>query len=127
MKPYVTVWIDHREARIVMIENDRETMSRIESGVGKHVRFSDSMGGAEDHYEKRFEEHLHKYYDAVVTRIGDAEAILILGPGEAKHELEKRLRDKGLGERIAAVETTDKMTDPQIAARARQRFARQSQ
>jgi stalled ribosome rescue protein Dom34 len=124
MKPYVTAWIDHREAVIVMLDGDRETTSRTESNVEKHVRFSDGMGGSEDQHERRFAEHLHKYYDAVVNRIGDAEAILILGPGEAKHELERRLRDKGLGERIAGVETTDKMTDPQIAARARQRFVK---
>jgi hypothetical protein len=47
---------------------------------------------------------------------------LILGPGEAKHEVEKRLRDAGLGKAIIGVETADKMTDPQIAASARRRF-----
>ena len=48
----------------------------------------------------------------------------MLGPGEAKHEFDKRLREEGLGERIVAVETTDKLTDHQVAARARERFTK---
>jgi hypothetical protein len=58
----------------------------------------------------------------VIAAVRDAKSILILGPGEAKHEIEKRLRDTGLGKGIVGVETVDKMTDHQIAAVARQRF-----
>jgi len=68
-------------------------------------------------------EHLNIYYDAVIASIGDAESILIFGPGEAKGELNKRLKRNKLGGRIAGVETVDKMTDRQIAAKVRQRFA----
>ncbi|MCX6555193.1 MAG: hypothetical protein NTZ12_09310 [Candidatus Aminicenantes bacterium] len=49
---------------------------------------------------------------------------MIFGPGEAKGELKKRLERDGLGGRIAAVETVDKMTDRQIAAKVRKRFCR---
>jgi hypothetical protein len=45
-----------------------------------------------------------------------------LGPGEAKGELKKRLKSQELGGRIVGIETVDKMTDRQIAARVRQRF-----
>ena len=55
--------------------------------------------------------------------IGEAESILIFGPGEAKGELKKRLERNNLGGRIAGVETVDKMTDRQIAARVQQHFA----
>jgi stalled ribosome rescue protein Dom34 len=126
MKRDVTVWIDHREAVFATITGEDEATSRLESNVEKHVRFSAAAEhGAEDQYERRYAEHLRKYFDAVISRIRDAEAILILGPGEAKHQLEKRLREEGLGGRIVAVVTTDKMTDPQIAARARQQFLRE--
>jgi hypothetical protein len=40
--------------------------------------------------------------------------------GEAKGELEKRLDHEGLKERVLAIETVDKMTDRQIAAKARE-------
>jgi len=45
-----------------------------------------------------------------------------LGPGEAKTELEKRLESEKLDGHIVGVETVDKMTDGQIAAKVRQRF-----
>jgi stalled ribosome rescue protein Dom34 len=125
MKRDVTVWIDHREAVFATLSDEGEATSRLESNVEKHVRFSaGTEHGAEDQYERRYEGHLRKYFDTVISRIRDAEAILILGPGEAKHQLEKRLREEGLGGRIVAVVTTDKMTHPQIAARARQQFLR---
>ena len=47
---------------------------------------------------------------------------VLFDPGEAKGELEKRLASKGLAARSVGVETVDKMTAPQIAAKVRQRF-----
>jgi hypothetical protein len=58
----------------------------------------------------------------VISHLRGAEAILLLGPGEAKGELEKRLTSKGLGGRIVGVETVDKITDHQIVARVRQHY-----
>jgi len=58
----------------------------------------------------------------VIASIRDAESILIFGPGETKGELEERLKKNGLGGRIVGVETADKMTDRQIAAKVRQHF-----
>ena len=74
--------------------------------------------------DNKFSGHLNKYYDEVITCIGDAESILIFGPGEAKGELEKRLERKGLSGRIVGIEAVDKMTDRQIAAKVRQRFTK---
>ena len=118
----VALWVDHRQAVIAAVAADTEELSHISSGVEKHVRFSSSDGGAEDTRDRRFVTHLNRYYDEVIAAIRGAKAILLLGPGEAKHEIEKRLRDDVLGERIVGVETVDKMTDHQIAAIARQRF-----
>jgi type I restriction-modification system DNA methylase subunit len=124
VKQQVGLWIDHRESVIVIVTDEKEETKRITSNMEKHVRFS---GGAqavseEDIRENKFSGHLSKYYDKVITCIGDAESILIFGPGEAKGELEKRLERKGLSGRIVAIETVDKMTDRQIAAKVRQRF-----
>jgi hypothetical protein len=47
---------------------------------------------------------------------------LIFGPGEAKGELKERLEQHKLGSRIAAIETADKMTNPQISAKVRTYF-----
>ena len=71
---------------------------------------------------KIFSRHLNIYYAAVVACIRDAEFILIFGPGEAKGELKKRLERINLGGRIVGIETVDKMTGRQIAAKVRQYF-----
>jgi hypothetical protein len=50
--------------------------------------------------------------------------ILIIGPGEANGELKARLERRGLGARNVGMETVDRMTDRQIAARVREYMAR---
>jgi hypothetical protein len=79
---------------------------------------------ADDLREKRFTGHLNIYYDAVIASIRGAESILIFGPGEAKGELKQRLEGDKLGGHIVSIETVDKMTDRQIAAKVRQQFAK---
>ena len=126
MKRQAGLWIDHRETFVVFIGDDGEETGRIESGMEKHVRFSggnrSEEGSADDQRDRQFTGHLNSYYDEVISYIRDAESILLFGPGEAKGELEKRLANKGLGERIVGIETVDKMTDRQIAAKVRQHF-----
>ena len=51
-----------------------------------------------------------------------AEAILIFGPGEAKGEFRKRLEKERPSQRTVTVETTDKLTEPQIVAKVRGYF-----
>ena len=77
---------------------------------------------ADDSRQKTFTGHLNIYYDAVIACIRNAEAILIFGPGEAKGELKKRLERNNLGGCIVGIQTVDKMTDRQIAAKVRQYF-----
>lgn len=124
MKKQVGLWIDHRESVIVTITGDVEETKRITSNMEKHIRFS---GGAqassgEDTRDNKFSGHLSKYYEKVSASIRDAESILIFGPGEAKVELKKQLENEGLGARVVATETVDKMTEHQIAAKVRQYF-----
>jgi len=132
MKKEVGLWIDHRKAVIVLITDKGEETKEITSNIEKHVRFSsgsDSMsadrrhqGTAEDQRDRQYANNLNRYYDEVVAFIHDAETIQIFGPGEAKGELKKRLERKKFAGLVDVVETTDKMTDRQIAAKVRLRF-----
>jgi stalled ribosome rescue protein Dom34 len=133
VKTQVGLWIDHRNAVIVTISKAGEKTERVESDVEKHVRYSGgSSGGShgsregagEDTRERHFAGQLSKYYEDVIACVREADAILILGPGEAKGELKTHLERAGLAARIVGVETTDKMTDAQIAAKTRERFPR---
>ena len=132
MSKQAGLWIDHKKAVIVIVSDSGETTRHIESSVDKHVRFSGGSrpgggsreGGGESARERRFEEQLNQYYDEVIGLIRDAEAILIFGPGEAGGQLHRRLEHVRLAGRVVGVETADKMTERQIAAKVRGHFKR---
>ncbi len=129
MKRVVGLWIDHRKTVIVSVTENGEETYQIQSDMEKHVRYSGAAqeDSAEDQRDNRFTGHLNEYYDHVISRIRDAESILIFGPGEAKAELQKRLERESLSGRVVGVETVDKMTDRQIAARVREHFPQRTQ
>ena len=127
MRAKVGLWIDHRKAIVVTVTDKGEEIVLVISAVEKQRRrsgdsplkgpYEQQQVPADDRRQRTFTGHLNIYYDAVIACIGAAESILIFGPGEAKGELKKRLKRKNLGGRIAGVETVDKMTDRQIAAK----------
>jgi hypothetical protein len=128
MKKEIGLWIDRREAVIVVLTDKDEQITRIKSDAQKQIRFpggsrKDGLQTTEAIRDKRLEKHLGKYFDEIIAHIRDAESIQIFGPGEAKSELAKRLEDEGLKARIAEMETMDKMTDNQIAAKVREYFS----
>ena len=129
MSTKVGLWIDHRKAIVVTVTEKGEEIKEIISEVEKQLRRSGDSplkGNYEslqvpldDSRQRAFTEHLNIYYDAVIACIRDAESILIFGPGEAKNELKERLEGNNLGRRVVGIETVDKMTNPQIAAKTR--------
>ena len=134
MKKEVGLWIDHEKTVIVTIENEVEITREIRSNMEKHVRFASSTPSkapfaskgstAEDIRDRQFDDHLGRYYEGVISLIKDADSIWIFGPGEAKVELENRMKHDLLGARIVGIETVDKMTDHQIAAKVRDHYLR---
>ena len=122
MKTVTGLWIDHRKAVIVIVTDEGEETKQVTSGMEKHVRFSgggSGDGNTEDVRDRQFGSHLNSYYDKVIEYLQGAETIKIFGPGEAKVELKTRLEHEGLKGRIITMETMDKMTDRQIAAKVR--------
>jgi stalled ribosome rescue protein Dom34 len=134
MSGYAGIWIDHREAVIVLLQADKEkSIVRIRSEAEGHYRLkggahSKSKIGSQDSMpenrrEGRYKHHLQGYYKQIIDTVRDVESMIIFGPGEAKHELAKEIgREKALSGKIAAVETVDKMTEPQVVARVKKYF-----
>jgi hypothetical protein len=132
MKKEIGLWIDHREAIIVILTGAGEEIKHISSNNEKHIRYSGSSHAitpdglkevaSEDQRDRKFTNDLNSYYDEVIAVIRNADSIQIFGPGEAKGELEKRIKHEGLKAHILALETADKLTDKQIAAKVRERF-----
>ena len=132
MKTTVGLWIDHREAIVVAVTDKGEEIVLVISKAEKQLRrygdsplkgsYESSQVPASNRRQRALTGHLNIYYDAVIASIGDAESILIFGPGDAKGELQKRLKRSNLGGRIVDIETVDKMTDRQIAAKVHKFF-----
>jgi len=132
MKINAGLWIDHRKAVIVLItakgEEVVELLSNIEKQSGRiegarsTVPYEAQLVKADDSRERKFMGQLEQYYAEVMAAIRGVESILIFGPGEAKGELKNHLDQAKLGKIIVALETSDKMTDKQIAARVRDYF-----
>jgi hypothetical protein len=64
---------------------------------------------------------LDGFYDDVIRQCGEPDALLLFGPGEAKLQLKDRL-GRSNAERIVAVESADKLTDPQIVAKVKEHY-----
>ncbi|WP_319524506.1 hypothetical protein [uncultured Desulfosarcina sp.] len=138
MSIYIGIWIDRRKAHIVSLSSKKapedrykQAVDTIASEVEPRQRLSGGSGvrgtpwGPQDvsvdsKSAARRKEQLKAYFDAVIKSVKGADRILIMGPGETKNQLKKAIdRTKALSGRVIMVETTDKMTDRQIAARVR--------
>jgi hypothetical protein len=134
-KNFAGLWIDRRKAVIVSITDDGETIERVDSNVERKVRLSGGSRTGKTPYgpqqvavngkqEARIKRQLRQYYQEVVRRVQDAHQILILGPGESKNEFKKEMqKSKEVMVKKISVETADKMTERQIAARVKNFFA----
>ena len=135
MSNKVGLWIDHCQAIVVAMTDQGEKIEEIVSSVEKLLQragdrplegdYEVVQVPADNRRQRDFTKHLNIYYAAVITVIRDAESILIFGPGEAKGELKEQLEKNHLGGYIVDIETVDKMTNPQIAAKVRQYFAKE--
>ena len=130
MNKYVGIWIDHRKAVIVSLIQKKQSIFHVESNVEGHFRLkggsrSKDLYGPQDatsesKREERYKHYLQDYFKRVIDLISDASRIIIFGPGEAKHEFVKEIKKKkALAGKIDGVETKDKMTERQIAAKVR--------
>jgi hypothetical protein len=126
------IWLDHKQAILVLITEEGRQVKKIKSGVGMPTR---TAGGsrptnkytphdfvAEDRLERKRLTHLTDFYDEVIARLRGAEALLILGPGEAKSEFLKRLKSKKVGS-VVEMAAADKMSDRQVAAKVSEHFS----
>ena len=125
------LWIDHREAFVVVLSKTGEETKRIQSsaetqprrsGEPSAGRFEYQAVPADDSRQREYTGHLARYYDEIISFLHGAGAILIFGPGEAKGELKRRFEMDKTGARLVTLETADKMTEPQITAHVRHHF-----
>jgi hypothetical protein len=141
MKKYAGIWLDHRKAILVYLitgrntfDQEPESVERLESNLERKVRLSGGSRSRKTPYgpqeiavegklEDRIKRQLKQYYQSIIEKIEDADRIYIFGPGEAKVELKKEIEKlKGFAGKIEKVESADKMSHRQIAAKVRTFF-----
>ena len=131
LKAEAGLWIDHREACIVVLSktgqetkwihsNEKSQLRR--SGEPSTGRFEYQQVLADDSRQREYTGHLARYYDEIISHLRDAGAVLIFGPGEAKGELKKRFGKDKAGAQLVTMETTDKMSEAQIVTYVHNHF-----
>ena len=130
MNHYVGLWVDHVKAFIVALKSDGEVVIKtIESDVEPLIK---STGGersktpygkgsvSQEKTQLRRQHQLKEFYDKIIKQVSKAKKIYLFGPGSAKKELNHEMQKvTALAPRIAAVDTSDKMTEPQMIAKVR--------
>jgi len=134
MPEHVGIWIDHEKAFIVTIIDGQESVEIIKSDIEGKIRLSGGSRSrtiygpqdvaSEKKIEERRKHQLRRYYEKVISEVGDARKILLFGPGEVKISFEKEMKkSKNLSAKIVDVEPADKMTEKQIVAKVRKFFS----
>lgn len=126
------LWIDHRQAVIVMISDRGQEITRITSSIEKQLRQSgrspvrptyESRGAAAGNSrEREYRGQPADFHDEIIACIAAATAILIFGPGEAKDELRKRIEQNTDAKRPVRVEAAGEMTEDKIVEKVRREF-----
>ena len=134
-KPYLGIWLDHREAYLIWadasgeVEVQHAEAEYPEAGL-KGDRAVSGRGGAfgalapHVHLEEKQHREAKRFYDKIFRAVRRAQDVYIFGPGKARDELGKRLKEhKDFTGNIRAVEGAEKMTRAQMAARVRGFFS----
>jgi stalled ribosome rescue protein Dom34 len=117
------IWIDRKKAVIVSVTRDHSVLTRLRSTLRPHGRYRGRDSGGERKYEARHEQGLAHYLDAVARHIERGDEVLILGPGETKRALARRISQikslSGVATRAAAA---DKISDTDLVSTIRKRY-----
>ena len=116
---HAVAWIDHDEAHIIHFNAEESEQLTVHSKHRKnHLHHKSGNIG-----DGRAPED-HQFYQEVSDALVSAEKILIVGPANAKLELEKHMKHhaKNLAGGIVGVESFDHPTDGQILQMARKHF-----
>lgn len=127
------VWIDHKQATIVLLSDAGQEVKKVVFDIGQPIH---KTGGgrskntytrndlvADDKLERKLANDRKDYYGDVLAALGGVSSVLIVGPGEAKGKLGKQIKTKKARGLAVELETADKMTDRQLTAKVSQHFA----
>ena len=124
----VVIWIDHKKAMVVtLIGIETVKHTEIKSKVGEHHHVSGGaqfhIGRKEKNIENVYTSELDAFYEQIIPFLEHSEKIIIVGPGEARFQLEKIIKKhKSLESIPIKLEPADKLTENQLVAFAKKRL-----
>lgn len=121
------IWIDHRKAILLHVDAEgRIIQETLDSGLGARKRFSGeetSKTGLFRHTlnrersdQARFNLEYRKFVRSVITNLKRPSSLLILGPGDARHELQREIMRR---KSFAGVEFENRAADKMRIAELR--------
>ena len=117
----VVIWTDHQKAILVtFVREQLAGKEEVLSSAGPHTH---GGGWAQHHIEAHRHEVLKHFYEEVIHHLGPVDEILILGPGQAKHDLHRSIEHhKGLKGKVMAVVNASRLTERELIAEAERFF-----
>ena len=135
MKQRYAIWIDHRKAIILCADAEGNlTEEEMKSPVGKRERYigeetnktSSRIGHTvanESHHQHKEENDFRAFLKHIVAKLNMPEGLLILGPGDARHELQNEVENEKILKGLKLENRpADKMTDHEIREEMKEYF-----
>jgi hypothetical protein len=99
------IWIDHKQAVIMCLDGEgRLTSETLRSGLAERVRYDGEVTnktglfrhtlGNEQHRQNKTNNDYRKFLREVAAHLDKVNGILILGPGDGRHELQHEIQKK---------------------------------
>ncbi|TLF47080.1 hypothetical protein [Maribacter aurantiacus] len=130
----IGIWLDSKNALIVRLNENGDSLNKINSGVEFFNRTSTSgsrvkWGGTQDitherNYLEKQKRQFKTYFKEVAHAVADCDALALFGPADINEKLKKELEENypEINRKIVAVKKTDSMTANQIKALIRDFF-----
>jgi hypothetical protein len=127
------IWLDKEKALCFVLEESKEIFKSVDSGV----EFFNPKGGSrsktrwgpqdvvqDSKYLEREKHQMRRYFENIVSALGEVDALAIYGPAETPEKFLKLLRKNNtqLAKKVKIVERADSMTDNQFKAMVRDFF-----
>jgi len=136
MEKLFGLWVDHEKAvivsligeshKVIHLESDIEGRFRLKGGSRSNTPWGIQSATSESKRDFRYSKHLNIYFQNIIDLLKEAKQIYIFGPGEAKFELKKKIEKNNMFlDKISDIETTDKLTEPQIVAKVKKYFEKE--
>ncbi|ETN96496.1 hypothetical protein [Zhouia amylolytica] len=127
MATNIGIWVDKMKAYVVYLKGTERSMEIVNSEVENFHPVGGSRSknkwGPQDvvqdsKYSEREKHQLKRYFDDIVEKLENVDAIALFGPADTNLKLAKHIQShyKSMASKIKGVEKADSMTENQIMA-----------